>query len=110
VARGAPPLDEQRLNPTVGVASNSKIREHQRAVVIEHASVDEGYRHHPVPSLYGFESYLSLPILTPSGAFFGTLGALDASPRRLNDEVLAEATRSAGHIGACVGALMDTFI
>ena len=34
--------------------------------------------------MYGFQSYISVPILLPNGSFFGTLCAIDPKPRMLN--------------------------
>jgi signal transduction histidine kinase len=34
--------------------------------------------------MYGFQSYISVPILRPAGAFFGTLCAIDPRPARVN--------------------------
>lgn len=34
--------------------------------------------------MYGFQSYISMPIRRPDGAFFGTLCAIDPRPIRLN--------------------------
>jgi signal transduction histidine kinase len=34
--------------------------------------------------MYGFESYISVPIYRPGGQFFGTLCAIDPKPARLN--------------------------
>jgi GAF domain-containing protein len=38
--------------------------------------------------MYGFESYISLPIRRTDGSFFGTLCALDPEPRRLDAETI----------------------
>jgi signal transduction histidine kinase len=34
--------------------------------------------------MYGFQSYISMPIVLPNGAFFGTLCAIDPRPARLD--------------------------
>ena len=34
--------------------------------------------------MYGLQSYISMPIILPDGAFFGTLCAIDPRPARLN--------------------------
>jgi len=39
------------------------------------------YCDHPAPRLYGWKSYVSVPIFRPNGTFFGTLCALDSLPR-----------------------------
>lgn len=51
---------------------------------------DPAWQTHPVPILYGFESYVSLPIKRADGSFFGTLCAIDPAPRVLRStEVVA---------------------
>lgn len=53
------------------------------AIVIDHVEQDEGYAHHHTPALYGFQSYISVPIFLADGSFFGTLCALDPRPAKL---------------------------
>jgi len=60
----------------------NEIREHQRPVVIEHVALDHAFRDHPTPRLYGFQSYIAVPIRR-HGRFFGTLCALDPRPAPL---------------------------
>jgi signal transduction histidine kinase len=43
------------------------------------------YCGHPTPALYGFQSYISVPIILTDGTFFGTLCAIDPRPARLNN-------------------------
>ena len=38
----------------------------------------------PRRRMYGFQSYISMPIVLANGAFFGTLCAIDPRPARLN--------------------------
>jgi PAS domain S-box-containing protein len=52
--------------------------------VIDHVSSDLAFCNHPTPALYGFESYVSMPITLPDGTFFGTLCAIDPRPHRVN--------------------------
>src|SRR6202166_1350117 len=35
------------------------------------------------PAMYGFQSYISVPIILSDGSFFGTLCAIDPRPARL---------------------------
>jgi hypothetical protein len=44
-----------------------------RPVVFDQASIDPVYRDHPVPKVYGIESYVSVPIVLPNGRYFGNL-------------------------------------
>ena len=53
-------------------------------MVIDHVGEDAAYRRHPAPAMYGFESYISVPIVLPNGTFFGTLCAIDPTPARVN--------------------------
>ncbi len=56
------------------------IRKGGKAIVIDDTSQDPDWWNHPVPVLYGFKSYASLPIVV-GGHFFGTLCAIDPAPR-----------------------------
>ena len=62
-----------------------EIRASQTPVVINHVAVDKQFCLHPTPALYGFQSYISMPILLPGGAFFGTLCAIDPAPAKLDN-------------------------
>ncbi|HEX2527282.1 MAG TPA: GAF domain-containing sensor histidine kinase [Geminicoccus sp.] len=57
-----------------------------RPIVIEKASEDEIYCRHPTPKMYGFESYLAVPIILGDGQVFGTICALDPLPASLRDK------------------------
>jgi signal transduction histidine kinase len=61
-----------------------EIRDSGRAVVIDHVAEDKDFRNHHTRDLYGLQSYISMPIILPDGAFFGTLCAIDPRPARLN--------------------------
>jgi signal transduction histidine kinase len=61
-----------------------EIRQSRKAVVIDHVAEDEAFGQHPTPAMYGFQSYISVPIVRPSGGFFGTLCAIDPRPMKLN--------------------------
>ena len=58
-----------------------EIRDHGRAVMIDDTEADRDWWNHPVPVLYGFRSYVSIPITLGDGSFFGTLCAIDPEPR-----------------------------
>lgn len=62
-----------------------EVRETSAAVVIDHASHDERYRDHRTPKLYGFESYISIPVFRADGEYFGTLCGLDPNPANLKN-------------------------
>jgi GAF domain-containing protein len=78
---GLKPGGELALESTIC----NEIRQHHQPVVFSHASDDPKFVEHPVPKLYGFESYISIPIFRTDGTFFGTLCALDPQPAKLDD-------------------------
>jgi signal transduction histidine kinase len=57
-----------------------EIRQSRKAVIIDHVASDEVFSGHPTPALYGFQSYISVPITLRDGTFFGTLCAIDPKP------------------------------
>lgn len=60
-----------------------EIRDSGQPVVIDHVAEDADFCGHPTPEMYGFQSYISMPIYRPDGRFFGTLCAIDPRPARL---------------------------
>ncbi|HTB17228.1 MAG TPA: GAF domain-containing sensor histidine kinase [Bryobacteraceae bacterium] len=77
---GLKPGGELRIETTIC----HEVRECRQAVVINHVAEDDAWRDHPTPALYGFQSYISMPIILGDGFFFGTLCAIDPRPARLN--------------------------
>jgi signal transduction histidine kinase len=66
-----------------------EIRQSGRGVIIDHVSQSALWRGHHTPAQYGFESYISIPIVLRDGRFFGTLCAIDPKPARLeNPEII----------------------
>lgn len=63
----------------------NEIREHHHPVVIDHVAEDEQFANHHTPAMYGFQSYISVPITLKNGRFFGTLCAIDPHPAKLNN-------------------------
>jgi GAF domain-containing protein len=63
----------------------NEIRAHGREVAIDHVAEETAWRHHHTPALYGFQSYISVPIMLADGNFFGTLCAIDPHPNTLNN-------------------------
>ena len=61
-----------------------EIRQSGQAVVIDHVAEDAAYCGHHTPAQYGFQSYISMPIIRADGSMFGTLCAIDPRPHRLN--------------------------
>lgn len=62
-----------------------QVRETKKAVIIDHASTDPIYSTHATPKLFGFESYISVPIFLQDGEYWGTVCGLDPEPRSLKD-------------------------
>ena len=62
-----------------------EIRQSREAVVIDHVAEDQLYCQHHTPTMYGFQSYISMPIFLKDGRFFGTLCAIDPRPHRLKN-------------------------
>lgn len=74
---GLRPGDELKIKTTIC----DEIRASGRGVFIDEVSTDPVWRRHHTPALYGFESYISIPIVLEDGSFFGTLCAIDPAPR-----------------------------
>ena len=68
----------------VGTTICHQIRQSHEAVVIDNVAEDSVYCRHPTPAQYGFQSYISMPIMLSDGTLFGTLCAIDPRPARLN--------------------------
>lgn len=62
----------------------NEIRQHGNPVIIDNVADHPTFCSHQTPAMYGFKSYISLPITLPNGAFFGTLCAIDPEPARLD--------------------------
>jgi len=61
-----------------------EIRQNGRAVIIDNVAHDKEYADHKTPALYGFLSYISVPIVKQDGVFWGTLCAIDPEPHKIN--------------------------
>ena len=62
-----------------------EIRQSGKPVVIDHVAEDATWCSHHTPAQYGFQSYISLPILRGDGSMFGTLCAIDPRPARVRN-------------------------
>jgi signal transduction histidine kinase len=80
IAFGLKPGGELKLETTIC----HEIRQSGRLVVIDHVAEDEAWARHHTPAQYGFQSYISVPIVMPDGTFFGTLCAIDPRPAQVN--------------------------
>ena len=73
--------DELQLETTIC----NEIRLNRQGVVIDHVAADLQFCEHHTPKMYGFQSYISIPIILNTGEFFGTLCALDNHPAKVSD-------------------------
>lgn len=76
IAFGLKPGSELVIETTIC----NEIRAHHQPVVIDEVSSDDDFVNHHTPKMYGFQSYISIPIFLKSGEFFGTLCAIDPRP------------------------------
>jgi signal transduction histidine kinase len=79
IAFGLEPGGELRVETTIC----NEIRQHGNTVVINDAQTDDVFCDHPTPAMYGFRSYISAPIVLLDGTVWGTLCAIDPTPREL---------------------------
>jgi GAF domain-containing protein len=86
---GLDPGEELEIKKTIC----DDIRKWGHPIVIDHIGADPDWRTHPVPVLYGFESYASFPIILADGRFYGTLCAIDPEPRTLSAPATIAALR-----------------
>ncbi len=80
ISFGLKPGDELEIKTTIC----NEIRQHQRPVFIDHVKENPEFKDHHTPAQYGFQSYISVPIIKKDGSFFGTLCAIDPSPHRVS--------------------------
>jgi signal transduction histidine kinase len=77
---GLKPGGELKVETTIC----DEIRASGEAVIIDHVAQDAEFHDHHTPAMYGFQSYISVPIML-GDEFFGTLCAIDPRPARLKD-------------------------
>jgi signal transduction histidine kinase len=80
ISFGLQPGGELKVETTIC----DEIRDSRVPVIIDHVDEDPDFRDHHTPRMYGFQSYISMPIFRSDGSFFGTLCAIDPKPARLN--------------------------
>jgi len=73
---GLKPGDELEIKTTIC----NEIRQSEMAVTIDFVDEDPLFYDHHTPKQYGFQSYISVPIMRRDGSFFGTLCAIDPEP------------------------------
>ncbi|MEO7271183.1 MAG: GAF domain-containing sensor histidine kinase, partial [Vicinamibacterales bacterium] len=76
---GLQPGGELQLETTIC----NEVRTQGRLIAIDDVAEDPLYRDHPTPRIYGFQSYISVPIRLENGEFFGTLCAIGPNPARV---------------------------
>ena len=81
---GLVPGSELKLETTIC----NEIRQTGEAVIIDEVDKDTKFAGHPIPAMYGFQSYISMPIIDRAGTFFGTLCAIDPKPAKLNNPAI----------------------
>lgn len=81
ISFGLKPGDELQVETTIC----HEIRQSGEPVIINSVVDDPAFCGHPTPAMYGFQSYISMPIVRKDGSFFGTLCAIDPKPARLKD-------------------------
>lgn len=81
IAFGLVPGSELKIETTIC----KDIRESYEPVVIDHVKESELFCNHPTPQMYGFQSYVSFPIILKTGEFFGTLCAIDPQPKKVEN-------------------------
>ena len=79
IAFGLAPGGELDIKSTIC----HEIEQGRKPVIIDHVAEDEVWCNHPAPAMFGFQSYISMPIILEDGFFFGTLCAIDPLPARL---------------------------
>ena len=62
-----------------------EVRQSSQPILIDDAPRSALYHNHRTPKQYNFRSYISVPIVTRQGEFFGTLCALDPDPKAIID-------------------------
>jgi len=98
---GLKPGDELMIKTTIC----DEIRASGQCVFIDEVSADDRWRRHHTPVMYGFESYISIPIVLDDGRFFGTLCAIDPAPRTGLVDVVARMEQLAATIARALDGL-----
>ncbi len=76
ISFGLQPGGELKIETTIC----NEIRHSLKPVIINHVAQNEVFAKHHTPAMYGFQSYISLPIILKNGSMFGTLCAIDPAP------------------------------
>lgn len=87
IAFGLEPGSELEISTTIC----NEVRISGQPVFIDHVMESPHWRSHPVPLLYGFQSYVSVPLILADGRFFGTLCAIDPAPHVVDTPAMRDA-------------------
>lgn len=82
VSFGLIPGDELEVGSTLC----QEVRGCRNTISIPDVDASEVYRDHHTPRKYGFKSYISVPIIRSDDSFWGTLCAIDPSPRDITPQ------------------------
>lgn len=80
ISFGLLPGGELKIETTIC----NEIRQHGQTVIINEVACSPEWSGHHTPQQYGFQSYISAPIMLSDGRFFGTLCAIDPEPRKID--------------------------
>ncbi|WP_168196990.1 GAF domain-containing sensor histidine kinase [Flavobacterium alkalisoli] len=81
---GLKPGDELEIKTTIC----DEIRQSGEGVIIDSVKDHPHFCSHHTPLMYGFQSYISIPIFKNDGSFFGTLCAIDPNPNIVTSEAV----------------------
>ena len=105
ISFGLKPGSELQLETTIC----NEIRKSGKGVIIDHVDKDKHFSKHHTPAMYGFQSYISIPINRKDGTFFGTLCAIDPKPAKVNStEIIGMFTLFADLIAFHLQSLEET--
>jgi GAF domain-containing protein len=98
---GLQPGGELKIKTTIC----DEIRVSGTPVFIDCVADEPMWKTHPTPILYGFQSYISVPVYRTDGSFFGTLCAIDPEPHAVSSpEQIAAIGAMAQEVAACLDA------
>lgn len=80
IAFGLKPGGELAIETTIC----NEILDSRQGVAIDHVSEHPHFSRHHTPAMYGFQSYISLPVILADGSMFGTLCAIDPRPAQVD--------------------------
>lgn len=70
-----------------------EIRQNREFVAIDNVGLNPVWATHHTPLQYGFQSYISVPIILQDGSFFGTLCAIDPNPAEVENEHIVQTAK-----------------